>query len=329
MKPVHLPILVSLCAALAVAQAVDGPSPAKVANAVKETELATIPLTPQAEQRLGIKLAAIERRAVPHTQLLPGEIVLPLGTTAAPMVGGTLDERLKLADQQTDADGRIEQARVQVEAARITLERAQKVLNAEAGSVRAVDDAKAQVRLAEAALETAKERRALLGGPVEQALASARLWVRVAVYGGQLEELDRNAPASVSALAGGGRAPSVSAKAVSGPQTANAAAATVDLFYELSGTLPGLRPGARVAVTVPLKGSSECLVAPWAAVLHDIHGGQWVYENTAPQTFVRRRVQVARVVGSVAVLASGPAVGAKVVTDGAAELFGTEFGIGK
>jgi hypothetical protein len=271
---------------------------------------------------------------MPRTQLLPGEIVLPLSpagnnAAASPLVGGTLDERLKLADQQAEADGRIEQARVQVEAARITLERAKAVLKAEAGSVRAVDDATAQVKLAEAALATATQKRALLGMPVEQALTSARFWARVAVYGGQLEELDFDAPASVSTLAGGDRAPSVPAKAVTGPQTANAAAATVDVFYELSGTLPGLRPGARVAVTVPLKFSSECLVVPWAAVLHDIHGGQWVYENTAPQTFVRRRVQVERVVGTDAVLASGPAIGTKVVTDGAAELFGTEFGIGK
>ena len=64
-------------------------------------------------------------------------------------------------------------------------------------------------------------------------------------------------------------------------------------------------------------------------MLHDIHGGQWVYEMTGPTTFVRRRVQVARVVGADAVLASGPAVGAKIVTDGSAELFGIEFGPGK
>jgi cobalt-zinc-cadmium efflux system membrane fusion protein len=40
-------------------------------------------------------------------------------------------------------------------------------------------------------------------------------------------------------------------------------------------------------------------------------------------------VEVRRVVNSLAVLARGPAVGAKVVTAGAAEIFGTEFGTGK
>ena len=73
----------------------------------------------------------------------------------------------------------------------------------------------------------------------------------------------------------------------------------------------------------------ESLVVPFNAVLHDIHGGQWVYEAIAPHTYTRRRVQVTRLVGDVAALASGPAVGAKIVTDGAAELFGTEFMTGK
>jgi hypothetical protein len=38
---------------------------------------------------------------------------------------------------------------------------------------------------------------------------------------------------------------------------------------------------------------------------------------------------VRAVVGKDAVLESGPAPGAKVVTVGVAELFGTEFGVGK
>ncbi len=68
---------------------------------------------------------------------------------------------------------------------------------------------------------------------------------------------------------------------------------------------------------------------PFGAVLHDIQGGQWVYVQTGEHTYARRRVQVARLAGVDAVLASGPPVGSKVVTDGAAELFGTEFVTGK
>jgi hypothetical protein len=104
---------------------------------------------------------------------------------------------------------------------------------------------------------------------------------------------------------------------------------TVDWYYALP-TETKLRAGERVAVEIPLLDSkAELLVVPFNAVLHDIHGGQWVYEQTAEHAYSRRRVQVARLSGGDAVLASGPKVGSKVVTDGAAELFGTEFVTGK
>jgi hypothetical protein len=45
--------------------------------------------------------------------------------------------------------------------------------------------------------------------------------------------------------------------------------------------------------------------------------------------FVRHRVEIADVVADAAVLRQGPAPGTRVVTVGAAELFGTEFGAGK
>jgi len=84
-----------------------------------------------------------------------------------------------------------------------------------------------------------------------------------------------------------------------------------------------------MGVTLAERATEESLVVPWSAILHDTTGGAWVYENIAPQQYARRRVEVRRVVNSRAVLARGPAVGTKVVTAGAAELFGTEFGTGK
>ena len=63
--------------------------------------------------------------------------------------------------------------------------------------------------------------------------------------------------------------------------------------------------------------------------MHDIHGGTWLYEQTAERTYVRRRVQVQYVSGTSAVLKEGPKKGTKVVTAGAVELFGTEFGFAK
>ncbi len=101
------------------------------------------------------------------------------------MLGGTLEEVLRLADLQATADGRILQAQVQMDAAKIAVERAQKMLDAEAGSVRGVDEAKTSLALAEAAMATAKAQRDLLGASVGKSGGTQRAWIRVAVYSGE------------------------------------------------------------------------------------------------------------------------------------------------
>jgi hypothetical protein len=181
--------------------------------------------------------------------------------------------------------------------------------------------------MAEAALTTARAQRELLGTPVGQAGGARRVWVRVAIYSGEAARLDAKAVADVRALTSA--TATHTAKPVDGPPTANAVANTVDWYYELPAET-SLRAGERVAVAIPaLDGNSERLVLPFNAVLHDIHGGQWVYEQIAAHTYTRRRIQVARLAGAQAVLASGPAAGSQIVTDGSAELFGTEFMTGK
>lgn len=293
----------------------------------KEADLTTITLRPEAEARLRLKIVPVERRAVPSVRMFAGEVVRSLATAdgrTAPVLGGSLDEKLRLAELQAVADGRVNAAQVQVEAAKIALERARKVRDAEAGSARSVDEASSALALAESARTTAQAQRALLGAAVEGA---GGLWVRVAVYGGEAGALDGKADAGVRSLSAAG--PAWRVQAVSGPATANAASATVDWYYELPAGAT-LRPGERVAVDIPAREAQvERLVVPFSAVVHDIHGGQWVYEAVAAHTYTRRRVQVARLAGGEAILASGPAAGAKIVTDGSAELFGTEFMTGK
>ena len=304
-----------------------GSAPATI---TKEGDLVLLTLLPEAEAALRLKTVAVEKRTIPAVRLFSGEVVTPLaaeGKPVAPVLGGTLDEVLRLADFQAAADGRILQAQVQADAAKIAVERAQKMLSAEAGSARVVDEAKSTLALAEAAMTTARAQRDLLGTPVGQSGGTKRAWVRVAVYSGESTLLDTNAAANISALGSPGT--SQSAPPVTGPPTANALTNTVDWYY----TLPPdtkLRSGERVAVEIAtLDSKIESLVLPFHAVLHDIHGGQWVYAQTAPHTYTRRRIQVTRLAGSEAVLSSGPPAGTLIVTDGSAELFGTEFMTGK
>ena len=135
------------------------------------------------------------------------------------------------------------------------------------------------------------------------------------------------------------------------PPVANPVVGTVDLFYStinwkpddprwraaeaaVGFGLPGFdrtrySPGERVGVTVLLKDPAESLTVPWKAVVIEVYGGTWVYERIGDRTYTRRRVVVRYVRDGDAVLDSGPRVGTKVVTDGAAELFGTETGFSK
>ena len=68
---------------------------------------------------------------------------------------------------------------------------------------------------------------------------------------------------------------------------------------------------------------------PYSAVLYGLNGKTFVYTSPEPLIFVRAPIVVERIEGGRAVLVEGPPSGAAVVTVGAAELYGVEFGVGK
>ncbi len=73
----------------------------------------------------------------------------------------------------------------------------------------------------------------------------------------------------------------------------------------------------------------ERLVAPYDTLLYDASGREWVYVGSEPNVFLRTEVKVEAIEGNKVYLAQGPAVGTRLVTSGAAELYGIEFGVGK
>jgi hypothetical protein len=167
------------------------------------------------------------------------------------------------------------------------------------------------------------------GGLLFEVVNLDRVWVRVPVYVGDLAEVAAAADAGIGDLAMRPGAAQRSAKPVHAPPTANAAAGTVDLYYELDNRDESLRPGQRVGAALTLTSEAESSTVPWSAVIQDIHGGAWLYEQTCERTYVRRRAAVRYVVDDTAVLAFGPPPGSQVVVTGAAELFGTETGFTK
>jgi hypothetical protein len=81
---------------------------------------------------------------------------------------------------------------------------------------------------------------------------------------------------------------------------------------------------ARVAATGEKAGRE---VVPTAAVIYAEDGSTWTFTSPRLLVFVRQRVTVGRIDGDFAVLRSGPPPGTPVVTVGAAELLGAEYGV--
>jgi len=272
-----------------------------------------------------------------------------------------------VAQSQNDAAAQVQQSEVQVEAAQIALDRAERLLKDKSGTIRTVDEATAQLKLAEASLEAATARKAIVDGikldaeagtlqpipiaaPMSGILRSvqvqpgqimaagsamfeimndATLWVRVPVYVGDIDSLELSGDAQLSAPGERNTSDPVSVKPINVPPTALALASTVDVYYELPNDGSKFQPGQRLSAQIPMKGEATTLAIPWSAVYLDIYGNQWVYEKTGDRTFVRRRVEVAFVADGWAALNHGPSPGASLVTAAVAELVGTEFGFAK
>ena len=282
----------------------------------------------------------------------------------------TSEARTTLATALVDAEGQVRSAEVNLKAAEVALNRAKQLSSEGAGTRRATDEAQADFELAQKAAEAARARREVLeaatkeggggsvepltlaspesgvlrnvhaapgqmvsaGAPLFEVMNPARVWVRVAVYAGDVTEVDDERPAKVGRLSGrtgGGAAQALEAKPVPAPPSADPRISTVDLFYELDNEKGQVNPGQRVGVTVPLRGDEESLVVPWSAVVYDATGGAWVYEKLREHAYARRRVSLRHVVNGDAVLDAGPAAGTQVVTQGVAEMFGNEMGFAK
>jgi len=368
------------------------PSPAKVQNVVKETDLTTITLTEEAESRLGIQTATVEYRAVEKKRTFGGEVVPVSGrcvTVSAPLAGTLLLAenspavatgqqvtngqplyRLLLALPEKDllsVQEEILRWKIELDLAQTKAKRAQQLLNDKAGSARDLEDAQAQVARATASLEIAETRLALLKkgeldstaeglssliikSPVDGIIQELHIapgqtvtgttalldiagidpvWIKVPVYVGDLATIDTIKPARIHSLADFAGTETQTAKPVTAPFSGDPESVTVDIFYDLSNPELLYRPGQKVSVTLILKGKEESLVVPYSSILYDMYGSAWVYQNTEPRVYVRQRVELLHVLEELAILSRGPAVGSKVVSAGAAELFGTEFGVGK
>lgn len=315
----------------------------------------------------------------------------PMPSTGSPLNKGELILRLKpsvMADReilapserialaraaadfetaQAQAEGEVNAAQVELEAAGVRLERALRLREQNATSEKLLDQAKAEQELAQARLEAARSKAAAwrsagqgvhadpqlaleliapfegvlmdmsvapgeiiaANTPVARIVSLDPLWLRVRVYVGELDNFDLKGDVRIGGMNGRPDPDMPVVKAIGGPPTADAAAAAIDLYFQLHNSNGKYRPGQRVGVWIPLRESANGVIVPWTSILYDYHGGAWIYDQIQPRQFTRRRVQVEAIDNGSALISRGIGPGANVVTDGAAELFGVEFGAGK
>jgi multidrug efflux pump subunit AcrA (membrane-fusion protein) len=124
------------------------------------------------------------------------------------------------------------------------------------------------------AVRAAAGQTVAAGSPIAEIAQMETLWVRVPLFAGDAASVDAARPASVTALGRETSGPWREARRVAGPPTADAGAASVDLFYELSPAGP-IRPGERLAVRLTLSraASGPAIVIPASAVVYDLSGG--------------------------------------------------------
>jgi hypothetical protein len=150
-----------------------------------------------------------------------------------------------------------------------------------------------------------------------------RVTVRVSLNESDLNKVDRSQPSD-------GETTGLLAQPVRAPASDNPEDAGGALYYRVDVADHGLTPGQIVLVELSLLGSEALQkVIPYAAVLYDLHGETWVYTNPNPLVFIRHPILVDYIENEQAVLIEGPPAGTAVATVGVAELFGTEFGVGK
>ncbi|MEC3909728.1 efflux RND transporter periplasmic adaptor subunit [Sphingobium sp. CR2-8] len=298
-------------------------APAKAETIAHEAELLRLTLTPQAVQRLGIATVKVGEGQAATMRETSGEIVVPNGSGGVPT--GSLSNLAQIGAAQAAADGEVARTRAQTRLARIALDRATQLVAEEAGSVRARDEAAAAFATAQAQASVAVEQRRLLGPSVSSLGRQSTLWVRVSVSGTDIPNVGRSSSALVRPL--GATDAGSSARPVQAPPSANAVAGTVDLYYAIDNRRQNWRVGQRVAVQLPTGRMTAGISVPASAILRDIYGGEWVYAQTAANHYVRQRVEIASTGTDGVIIARGLEPDMRVVTTGAMELFGTEFGV--
>jgi membrane fusion protein, heavy metal efflux system len=280
-----------------------------------------------------------------------GQLLFTITPVVAP------ETRLNLLTSLADAEGQLQAAEKQLSAYQLTLNRSTQLQSQRVGSQKAVDDARANVAIAETSLRTAQQKRDLLKQAIEhgstgnysvtatsagvvnniyfaqgQLLASGAklvditnqdtLWITVLVPHEQISTLNLATDAWLPQQMG----TAYTLKPVMTQPEGDLLTGTRKLVYALQAK-GEIAPMQRLTVQLPLRQAAQPRMSvPCSATVVDIYGNTWVYLQQDTAQFSRQPVFVTQSIAHDCVLSDQRLAGKTVVTQGAQELFAIETG---
>jgi hypothetical protein len=300
-----------------------GKNPAVTLQPIPGSPAKRVILTAKAAERLGIETGKVGEQPLVRKQMVAGIVIPPMGREPESKPGGG---KFGGFAQAAPAPG----SKTASSEPAASTRAAPALLMAGDGFGGFGRGAPApQTTLASAAPATSNPMTAKDAPPVAAPTAPPipkEAWLLVTVSQAEWDRLAKDKPARVLPLATRGKlANEISAKPSGMQPQEDSKRSMLKLYYVVTAKDHGLEFNKRMRVELQLEGSDEThKVVPYSAVHYDAKGAPWVYVNTQPLTYERQRVTVERVVGEVAVLSDGPAIGTPVVVTGAPLLYGTE-----
>lgn len=359
--------------------------------AIAEMQLNQVTLSFEAIKKLGITTSKVTLANRQPYKSYPAEVGLPpsgLTTYTTPMSGYILtsqpqslqigtkvktgqrlfsiipivtpETRLSLITSLADAEGQLQTAEKQIAAHKLTLNRTTQLQTQHVGSQKAVDEAQANVAIADTNLNAILQKRDLLKQAVEQGSTGSypviaassgiisnvyftpgqllvagtklvdivnqeALWVTVAVPHEQLNTLNLRAEAWLSQASASNLAGYALIPVPTAPE-GDALTGTRKLVYILKAK-GDIAPMQRLTVQLPLRDATRPhMSVPCSATVVDIYGNTWVYLQLDATQFSRQPVFITQSGAHGCLLSDQRLAGKKVVTRGAQELFAIETG---
>ena len=293
----------------------------RVKNPVKESELTTITLSAEGEKRLRLKTELVTRENVVLTALYPARIVPYRASEEFVITDDTFSPTAKhaLAQKRIAADEKIALQEAKLKEARLAVARQEKLVKAAVAGQKELEALQTAVETCEISLATARKERELLE------MDTRELAALVKVYAGDWGKVNLETDIAIVDIHGATQNISLVAKPCDVQPYSEGN--VINVMYKIENP-KDIYIGQHVGARLPLKKSGTFWCAPGKGIITDVYGNAYVYVKVGESTYTRKRVEIIQRQGEKVFISKGLDGSETIITDGAAEVFGSEFGFG-